>query len=148
MPKPKKEKLLKGKKLTKVLDQAVRDYFKLLYGNNPTCFVCGQQHGWFHPTKSPKGCQVGHYVSRQYFTLRWDLLNLFPQCSGCNWEHSNRNFGSNPTPFTLAILKKIGEERIQYLSLKSNRFDRERVTDLQKREILQELLSMIDKLSV
>lgn len=73
-------KQLSGKKLTKALDQAIRDLFKKKYGNNPTCFVCGRKDGWFSPKTCPYGIQVGHYIARGRTILRWDLKNVYPQC--------------------------------------------------------------------
>lgn len=133
------DSLLTGKKLRDKLDEAIRVLYKLKYPN-PYCFVCKRRMGWFHPKDNPKGCQIGHYISRKYFPLRWDLLNLWPQCAGCNWEHSNRFYGSNPTPFSIAIIKELGVERLEYLQEKKNSPS---PSTLEKRELLQSLQKQI-----
>lgn len=134
-------KLLKGKKLTNKLDQVIRDIFKELYGNNPKCFVCGRHDGWYHPRDCKRGIQVGHYISRTRTILRWDLLNLFPQCSGCNISHNN-----NPAPFTLAIIKEHGQKRIEYLEKTAREAIGQRLTDGQKREMLETLTIYLSEL--
>lgn len=138
----KAKKPLSGKKLTTLLDDAIRDYYHKKYPQ-PECFVCKKKIGWFHPKDNPRGCQIGHYISRKYHGTRWDLLNLWPQCSVCNWEHSNKNFGTNPAPFTIAILDAYGQQRIEYL----NNARRTSFTTLQKREMLQTLLTDIEQLA-
>lgn len=134
-------KLLKGKRLTNKLDQVIRDIFKELYGNNPQCFVCGHHDGWYHPRDCKRGIQVGHYISRTRTALRWDLLNLFPQCSGCNISHNN-----NPAPFTLAIIKEHGQKRIEYLEKTAREAIGQRLTDGQKREMLETLTIYLSEL--
>lgn len=134
MKKPSKPKLLKGKKLTTELDNIIRSIFKILYTDNPTCFVCGHKDSWWNHKTAPRGIQVGHFIARGRTVLRWDLRNLFPQCSGCNIVHN-----TNPAPFTLAIIKKYGVERIELLNKIAKEAVGDRVTDTQKRAWLAEL---------
>ena len=134
-------KQLSGKKLTKALDSAIRDLFKKKYGDNPTCFVCGRKDGWFSPKTRPYGIQVGHYVARGRTILRWDLDNVYPQCSKCNVIHN-----SNPAPFTLAILKKYGTARITHLNKTAKEAVGKKIPISAKRELLKELT--LDKQSV
>lgn len=131
----KKKKLPTGAKLTKKLDDAIRKLYHLKYPH-PTCYVCGNDHGWYHPKTNKRGCQIGHYVSRRYFALRWDTKNIFPQGSGCNVVHNR-----NPLPFTQAILKEFGQERLDYLEAKCKAYTK--LTTLQKREILKDLEKQI-----
>ena len=100
------------KQLSKKLDDLVRDCLHKKYPN-PECFVCGKKIGWFHPKNNPYGCQVGHYVTRSVLVLRWDEMNLFCQCAPCNRTHED-----NQLPFTMAILRKLGQERLDYLDQK------------------------------
>lgn len=137
--KPKKPKPLSGEKLTKALDDAIRELYHLKYPH-PICFVCKKPSGWFHPTREPKGCQIGHFVSRKYYPLRWDVLNLWSQCAKCNWEHSNRMFGTNPTPFAIAIVREYGVERLEYLQNKKNGPS---PSTIEKRELLSTLQEQI-----
>lgn len=135
-------KLLSGKQLTKALDQVIRDIFKELYGDNPKCFVCGRHDGWYHPRDCKRGIQVGHYISRTRTVLRWDLLNLFPQCSGCNISHNN-----NPAPFTLAIIKEHGSKRIEYLEKTAREAVGNKIPDRVRREWLETLQSYLSELT-
>lgn len=136
----KKTKLLRGKKLTKKLDDIIRAIFKAKYGDNPTCFVCGHMDGWWSSKNCPRGIQVGHYIARGRTVLRWSLLNVFPQCSSCNIVHN-----TNPSPFTLAIINdpSLGIKHIELLRDIAKNGVGERVTDTQKRKMLEELSEYI-----
>jgi len=136
------KKLLQGAKLSKHLDGLVRKYFKLNYGDNPQCFVCGRFDGWFNHKTCPKGIQVGHYISRKWNILRWDLRNVYPQCSGCNKLHNN-----NPAPFTLAIIDKFGSVRITQLNKIVDESRGSRMPTSAKREKQKELEILIKNLS-
>ena len=129
----KKKKVLSGKRLTNKLDQMIRDIFKVIYPN-PVCFVCGQNKGWFHPKTNVCGCQVGHYVSRKYFFLRWDLDNVKPQCSVCNRFHNY-----NGIPYTLAIIKHHGIKRLFKLNQILKETKGVSMSDTKKRTILAQL---------
>lgn len=142
MKKTKKLKKPTSTQLTKKLDQAIRDLFKKMYGDNPECICCGKKDAWFHPTKAKYGIQVGHYVSRTRTCLRWDLNNLYPQCSSDNVKHNQ-----NPSVMTMAIIKKHGKERIEYLEKTSREGVGIRITVQQKQELLNELLDKINSLS-
>lgn len=140
MKKKKKKKLLSGPKLTKALDQVIRDLFKIMYGPNPTCFVTGRKDGWFHPQKCKRGMQVGHYISRRKHIIRWDLKNVFPQSAGSNKEHNN-----NPSLFSTRIVEVHGLERLKYLNERVAYSKKHPMTTGQKRELLQELLLKIER---
>lgn len=135
------QKKLTGKKLTRALDQAIRDLLKLQH-SNPTCFVCGKNTGWFHPQKNTRGCQVGHYVSRRYFALRWDLKNIFSQCAPCNYNHNN-----DPSAFSSVIVTQFGAERLNYYQQKIRECREKPLTTLQKRALLEQLQAQIAELS-
>lgn len=132
-----KKKLLSGAKLTKALDSVVRDILHTKYPD-PICFVCGKNRGWFHPQKNPKGCQVGHYISRRVYQLRWDLHNVAPQCSVDNYLHQY-----NILPYTNRIMQVYGKERIDYLTKKYNS---RKMTTLEKRKILSDLTTKLEEL--
>lgn len=137
-----KPKLLRGTKLTKALDQIIRDIFKEKYGTNPKCFVCGRYDGWWSSKHCPRGIQVGHYIARGCTALRWDMLNVFPQCSGCNIYHN-----TNPAPFTLAIIKEHGSKRIEYLEKTAREAIGNKIPDRVKREWLETLQSYLSELT-
>ena len=136
-----KKKLLSGKKLTNALDQVIRDIFKVKYGDNPTCFVTGHKDGWFSWKERPYGIQVGHYVSRKRTILRWDLKNVFPQSSSSNKTHNQ-----DPTPFTLAILKKYGQKRLDYFKERIDYSKEHKMTTGEKRQLLLDLKEHLKEL--
>jgi hypothetical protein len=132
----KKQKLLTGAKLTKALDNLVREILKLKYPEG-RCFVSGNVYGWFHPQKNPRGCQVGHYISRRIYTLRWDLLNVFPQGAKENREHQ-----FNTLPFTSRIIQVHGNKRIEYLDNVYKKYKAQGGMSLTEKRLLH--LSLID----
>lgn len=138
MKKRKKVKKLSGKSLTNKMDKVVREIMRL-ETFNPICFVCGKNPGWFHPQKNRYGCQTGHYISRKKFAVRWDLKNVEPQCIKCNYDHNN-----NPAPFTIALIRKYGIQRIEYINKQCK--DYTGFTTLERREMLDELLLIKSKI--
>lgn len=75
------------------------------------CFTCGK-------TFPVKQLQCGHYVSRKYYSLRWDETNCQPQCPRCNvLMHGNM------PQFTINLQKKYGTSILNNLDVrKNNRF--------------------------
>lgn len=133
-----KPKPLKGKKLTTALDNIIRQIFKAKYGENPTCFVCGHKDAWWNSKTAPRGIQVGHYISRGRTALRWNLDNLRTNCSACNIRHNQ-----NPAPFTLVLIEEMGLNHIKKLETISREAVGNKVTDREKRRILEELEAML-----
>jgi hypothetical protein len=140
----KSKKKLSGKQLTKALDQVIRDILKIEAGANPQCFVCGKHLAWFHPQECPYGLQVGHFVSRRVYPLRWDLKNVFPQCSADNYTHQH-----NQLPFTARIIEEFGPQRIEYLNNKYQEYKKrgKTLTRLEKEALLNKLQDYLDGLS-
>lgn len=128
-----KSKLLSGAKLTKALDQVIRDILHAKYPH-PTCFVCGRKTDWFNPKTNPRGCQVGHYISRRVYQLRWALYNVWPQCAPCNYMHQ-----FNTLPFTTRIIDVIGLRRINYLNSLYILYKDKSMNTQQKRKLLSDL---------
>jgi hypothetical protein len=129
MKKAKPRKLV-GRKLTEALDEIVR---RILHSQNPypVCFVCGRHDVWFHPKTAPHGIQVGHYISRRVYPLRWDLKNIWPQCAGDNKTHQ-----WNTLPFTSRIIEVCGKERIEYLQKKYHGYKDVKMSTCEKRALL------------
>jgi hypothetical protein len=126
---------IRGKKLTKKLDDTLRELLHAMHPN-PRCFVTGNGWGWYHPKTNKNGCQVGHYIKRKYTQLRWDLKNIEPQSASSNVNHND-----NPIPFTKALIKAYGQERIDYLEEKLKESP---PTTPEKRKILEELQAALD----
>lgn len=141
--KKKTPKPLVGGKLTTALDNVIREILHTLYPEG-RCFVSGNTYGWFHPKKNPHGCQVGHYISRRVFPLRWDLKNVYPQGSGENRIHQ-----TNILPFTKAILDVYGKERIDYLDgvFKKYKQSGSKMTTKEKRELLETLTNYLQEIT-
>ena len=67
------------KKLVKELDRVFSLYIRKR--DNYKCVVCGLQ-------KPQVVIQCGHLFSRKSMSTRWDELNAYAQCSGCNLIHN------------------------------------------------------------
>lgn len=92
----------------KALDDAIRTYIKTL---PDTCVCCGKSNlGYFHPTDNTFGIQVGHFIDRGVYSLRWDKRNVHPQCSGCNARHR-----FNTIPYTTYMMKRFGANILEEL---------------------------------
>lgn len=62
------------------LDDVVSKYVRIKNANAEgiiTCFTCAKTGDW-------TTFDCGHYISRSFMKLRWDLRNLNPQCVSCN----------------------------------------------------------------
>lgn len=105
MPKlKKKRKTLPSKKsLVRSLDQVIRDILK---ERDKYCVCCGKSR-----VNTP--LQVGHYISRTYYAVRWDLDNCHAQCGGCNIVHN-----VNPAPYTLFMEREYGPNILDQLQSK------------------------------
>lgn len=132
-----------SKQATKKSDQLIRDILKITAGENPKCFVCGKHIGWFHPQDNPYGLQVGHFISRRVYPIRWDLKNIEPQCSSCNRVHNH-----NQLPFIKKFLDKYGQERIDYLNAKYEAYKKKGKTMpvAKRREIYRNLKKYYERI--
>lgn len=65
------------------------------------CVVCG----------SRENLQNGHYLSRVYFSIRWNPTNCNCQCSSCNVKHE-----LDPEPYRDFMVERYGEAHIKFLS--------------------------------
>ena len=67
------------KKLIRELDKLVGDLVK---ARHPYCVICHARGEQRSPVMQP-----GHLVSRRYYSVRWDLNNVFTQCQYHNSLH-------------------------------------------------------------
>jgi len=75
----KTKKLSRGK-LVKKLDTVFSQWVRLSKADKKgycTCVTCSKKIHW-------KEIQAGHFQSRKHYSTRWDELNVYPQCVGCN----------------------------------------------------------------
>lgn len=65
------------KGLVKALDDIVREIVRVR--DDHRCQWCGKPvHGF--------DSQVSHIISRKYYALRWDLLNVILKCASCHFK--------------------------------------------------------------
>lgn len=93
------------KKLDKVFKKYVRykHSFRSYDDWYATCVTCSRTI----PTKKIHG---GHYIRCGIMTVRWDEMNVHPQCALCN----TYNFGE-PTLYRIYIVSIYGEESARRL---------------------------------
>lgn len=66
--------------LVKKADTIFSQYIRKRYADNngfAECFTCGKKDHW-------KNLQCGHFMSRKFYSTRWDETNCQVQCAGCN----------------------------------------------------------------
>ena len=67
-------------KLIKKLDTVFSQWIRLSNADNNKnciCVTCNKVFFW-------KKIQAGHFLSRRFYSIRWDVRNVNPQCVGCN----------------------------------------------------------------
>jgi hypothetical protein len=144
--KTKPKKKISQTKLTQELDDLIRQVFKKQTEKGfreCKCFICGKEIGYFSARDNPYGLQVGHFVTRSCYPLRWDFKNLEWNCSDCNRLHE-----LDFLPFTNKMLKEYGQERIDYLTQKKEEYKKagKSITVVQKLEIKEELERILKNL--
>lgn len=88
----------------KKLDQAFGRYIRLR--DNHVCYTCGLK---MEPSKS----QCGHFVPRQYLSLRFDEINCHAQCYACNMLYNGQ-----PSAYAARLKKDYGADIIEKLERK------------------------------
>lgn len=81
------------------------------------CFTCG----------SRRNLQCGHFISRSHNATRYDELNCWTQCVGCNVFKNG-----NMAEFSYRLLKKIGQEKFTALIKKGRQIKQFTVKELEK----------------
>lgn len=97
--------------LIKKLDKVFSLYIRHKYAKDGMvkCYTCDA-------VKPIKEMQCGHFISRAYYSLRWDEDNCRPQDASCNLYHHGQQyiFGKN-------LEKELGKERIEEMMVIKNR---------------------------
>jgi hypothetical protein len=91
------------KRLTMKLDRVFGDHIKESKGR--VCVLCGKK----------RHIQAGHLFSRVSHSTRWDEINVWPQCRGCNYKHEFR-----PEHFHSWFIHSFGLEAWDTLRLRAN----------------------------
>jgi 5-methylcytosine-specific restriction endonuclease McrA len=100
---PKRPKAEKLSTITNRLDRLVS---LIVRQRDPACVTCG----------SLDNPQAGHYISRVFINVRWDMTNVHRQCSRCNVMHE-----LDSVPYTRFIANKYGDEYPLVLSEMAHR---------------------------
>jgi hypothetical protein len=89
----------------KKLDKAFSEYIRQKNAEDGicTCISCGKKLPW-------KEMDAGHYINRKHLALRWNEINVQPQCRACN-----RFDEGNIPAFGLGLQNKYGEHIIKNL---------------------------------
>ena len=97
--------------LTK-LDSVFSKYIRLKNSVNGycTCISCGKIERW-------QDVDAGHFINRKFYALRYNEINVQPQCRACN-----RFAEGNIAEFGIALQKKYGEQIIKDLVSKKNNY--------------------------
>ena len=109
LTRPKKKSLAKWKK---ELDAVFSKYIRQRDGGQ--CFTCPKKD-------DPKHMQNGHFVPRQYLSLRFDERNCNCQCYACNMLYNGQ-----PSMYAIKLKEKYGDSIIQELEsvrLKETKLD-------------------------
>lgn len=100
--------------LVKIADKVFGDHVKSAAANEKgliKCFTCDNEFLITDKTEDGKKSliQLGHFVSRACYFLRWSENNCRPQCVYCN-EHKKGNLK--------VFAKRLGEEMVEWLNSK------------------------------
>lgn len=80
-PKLKAKKKVSISKLQKKADSVFSQFIRIR--DKGKCYTCGLQKHW-------KEMQNGHFVPRQYLSLRYDEINCHCQCYACNMLYNGQ----------------------------------------------------------
>jgi len=126
---------LKMSSLTKMLDDIFSKYKRMINLKENgliTCFTCQQEF-------ELKNIDCGHYISRQYKTVRWDEQNTEPQCKSCNRFHEGRK-----DVFALNLQKKYGDDILEKLNQRKNQI--KKFTEYELQEMVKYYKDQVESL--
>ena len=98
------------KGLIKKLDDVFSKYIRKKYSVSGIvkCYTCGSYH-------EEKHIQAGHFISRKKYSVRWDEVNVKPQCLKCNIFTQGEQ-----AKFEAGLIKEYGQEAVEMLKIKSH----------------------------
>jgi len=93
----------------KKLDAIFSKYIRRRFAENDIseCYTCGKKDHW-------KNLQCGHFMSRRFYSTRWDDKNCQVQCAGCNVFRYGEQF-----KFSVHLDKEYGEGTAEMLEYNS-----------------------------
>lgn len=125
------------KKAVEKLDRAYSKYIRIkdaryasdgLFYNE--CFSCGEL------------CRIneldaGHYVSRRYEGVRWDDLNVHPQCHRCN-RKPPYGLDGNLQMYALALVREYGEGVLEIIETRRKEGRLKKISTFEIEELAKE----------
>ena len=96
------KKKLSRSKIVKKLDAEFSRFIRLKYSDHNgyvKCYTCNRIKHY------KDSMQNGHFMSRRYYSTRWNEDNCRPQCYGCNCHAQGRSY-----EFSLNLNKEYGYE--------------------------------------
>ena len=131
------KKKLSRSKIVKKLDAQFSRYIRLKYADHNgfvKCYTCNRIKHY------KDSMQCGHFLSRRFYSTRWNEDNCRPQCYGCNVHSQGRQYeyalnlnnedGYNIAEELLQISRetvKIStpelQEKIEYYKVLNNQFN-------------------------
>jgi hypothetical protein len=120
-------------KIKKRLDGKFSKYARLSRAVNETCtcVTCGRPFHW-------KDCDAGHFHRRGLIWLRYDIRNVWPQCTNCNRRHDGKL-----NLFAGFILKELGQETM--LELDQLAYKQDLRTSVDRKEWLLDIEDDVDE---
>jgi len=101
----KKPKKPKKSALVKKLDKVFSLYIRNLYAIDGVveCYTCGA-------CKPVSEMQCGHFMSRRFYSTRWDVDNSRPQCLKCNMFNQGEQY-----EFGKKLEEELGHGRVEQI---------------------------------
>lgn len=119
-------------KLKKELDIIFSKYIR--YRDDGQCFTCPKKD-------DPKKMQCGHFVPRQYMSVRYDERNCNCQCYACNMLYNGQ-----PSAYAVNLTKLYGEGIVEGLESHRNRVTKR--TPAEYEELIIEYKAKLKELNV
>lgn len=132
-------KKISRKGLVKKLDTIFSIYIRLRKADDlgvVSCYTCGKKDYY-------KKMQCGHFMSRKYYSTRWEELNCQVQCYSCNvmrygeqYKYGlelQKEYGKNLPEELLTMSRQIVKFSNDDLLDKINRY--KQLVDLKKKEL-------------
>ena len=100
-------------KLIKKLDDLIRD---IVRERDQDCITCGTR-------LTPANRTAGHFIHRRHLGTRWNVSNVWGQCSDCNIQDSDERFSN-------ALRNKCSEKLVRDLITAGHRNNNFSISDL------------------